>query len=64
MTAGLIALGAVALAAVGIAAPARASSDPGQQIAALQAIKRSLTPGERKLDSKLAVALRQRKAAP
>src|SRR4051794_29277814 len=57
--------GAVALAAVGIAAPtARANSDPGKEIAALQAIKRSLTPGERKLDSRLAVALRERKAAP
>ena len=33
-------------------------ADPGEQIAALQAIKRSLTPAERKLDSRLAVDLR------
>ena len=36
------------------AAGARAA-DPGEQIAALQKIKRSLSPAERKLDSRLAV---------
>ena len=59
--------GAVALATVGIAAlspAARANTDPGKEIAALQAIKRSLTAGERKLDSRLAVALREKQAAP
>src|SRR4051794_17967777 len=39
--------------------PARAA-DPGAQIAHLQAIKRGLTPAERKLDSRLAVALHGR----
>jgi subtilisin-like proprotein convertase family protein len=34
------------------------AADPAEQIAALQAIKRSLTPAERKLDSRLAVDLR------
>ena len=33
-------------------------ADPGEQIAALQELKRSLTPAERKLDSKLAVDVR------
>ena len=35
-----------------------AGADPGEQIAALQKIKRSLSPAERKLDSRLAVDLR------
>ena len=34
-------------------------ADPGEQIAALQAIKRSLSPAERKLDSRIAVDLRK-----
>ena len=34
-------------------------ADPGEQIAALQAIKRSLSPAERKLDSRIAVDLRR-----
>ena len=37
-------------------------ADPGEQIAALQAIKRSLSPAERKLDSRLAVDLRSKAA--
>ena len=36
-------------------------ADPGEQIAALQAIKRSLSPAERKLDSRIAVDLRRRR---
>jgi subtilisin-like proprotein convertase family protein len=53
---------AVAIAVFGMsAAPVRAA-DPGAQIAALQKIKRSLSPAERKLDSKLAVDLRTKKA--
>ena len=37
-----------------------AEQDPAKQIEALQKIKRSLSPGERKLDGKLAVKLRQK----
>lgn len=36
-----------------------AAADPAKQIEALQQIKRSLSPGERKLDSRLAVGLRR-----
>ncbi|WP_443732123.1 S8 family serine peptidase [Solirubrobacter phytolaccae] len=39
-----------------------AAGDPAKQIEALQKIKRSLSPGERKLDGRLAVELRQGKA--
>ena len=39
---------------------AAAQQDPAKQIEALQKIKRSLSPGERKLDGKLAVKLRQK----
>ena len=41
-----------------MAAPAARGADPGEQIAALQQIKQSLTPAERKLDSRFAVELR------
>ena len=41
-----------------MAAPAARGADPGEQIAALQKIKQSLTPAERKLDSRIAVDLR------
>ena len=41
---------------------AAAQQDPAKQIEALQKIKRSLSPGERKLDGKLAVKLRQKHA--
>ena len=40
--------------------PGARAADPGEQIAALQAIKRSLSPAERKLDSRLAVDLAPR----
>lgn len=53
--------GAVVLAIGGLAAaaaPAAGAQDPAEQIAELQAIKRSLSPAERKLDSQLAVELR------
>src|SRR3954466_10792444 len=54
---------AMAIAALSMSsAPARAA-DPGQQIAALQKIKRSLSPAERKLDSKLAVDLWTKKVS-
>jgi subtilisin-like proprotein convertase family protein len=55
--------GAVALAigGLGLSSPAVRAADPGEQIAALQAIKRNLTPAERKLDSRLAVDLRRSK---
>src|SRR5689334_3094593 len=55
--------GAVALAigGLGISSPAVRAADPGEQIAALQAIKRNLSPAERKLDSRLAVDLRRTK---
>src|SRR4051794_9723464 len=44
-----------------LAAPAAANAaDPGKEIARLQAIKRELTPAERKVDSRLAVDLHQR----
>src|SRR6478735_5813635 len=39
---------------------AAAAGDPAKQIEALQKIKRSLSPGERKLDSRMAVGLRQK----
>jgi subtilisin-like proprotein convertase family protein len=56
--------GAIAMAIAGLAlsAPAARAADPGQQIAALQKIKRSLSPAERKLDSRLAVDLRGKPA--
>src|SRR4051794_33270830 len=52
--------GAIAVAVIGSAfsAPAVRAADPGEQIAALEKIKRSLSPAERKLDSRLAVDLR------
>src|SRR4051812_43233996 len=55
--------GAIAGAIAGLAfsAPAVRAADPGEQIAALQKIKRSLSPAERKLDSRLAVDLRAKK---
>ena len=55
--------GAAGLAVtLGCALPAGAAAkqDPAKQIAELQSIKRSLSPGERKLDGKLAVKLRQK----
>ncbi|WP_203723638.1 S8 family serine peptidase [Actinoplanes teichomyceticus] len=58
---------AVGATVVGLAAPgasAEAPADPAtrayEQIAALQQLKKSLTPTERKLDSRLAVELRKR----
>src|SRR5690348_1931531 len=39
-----------------------AKPDPAKEIARLQAIKRDLSPGERKLDSQMAVALREQRA--
>jgi subtilisin family serine protease/subtilisin-like proprotein convertase family protein len=56
-----------AVAAIGGSVASAAAAPPGLgekaagQIAALQEIKRSLAPRERKLDSRLAVALRQRR---
>src|SRR5215218_488028 len=57
--------GAIAMAIAGLAlsAPAVRAADPGEQIAALQDLKRSLSPAERKLDSRLAVDLRTKRAA-
>ena len=54
--------GAIVLAIGGLAtAASRAqAADPGEQIAALQAIKKTLTSAERKLDSQIAVDLRRR----
>src|SRR4051794_34031776 len=51
---------AVAAPAAGAAAPADLSAKAAKQIASLQQLKKSLTPAERKLDSRLAVTLRQR----
>jgi subtilisin-like proprotein convertase family protein len=57
--------GIAAVAIAGLCAvPAHAKPDPMKQIAALQAIKRDLSPGERKLDSRMAVALRSKQALP
>lgn len=42
---------------------AAAAGDPAKQIEALQKIKRSLSPGERKLDSRLAVGLRRKQVS-
>lgn len=50
--------GAIVITIGGFAAPAAQAADPAQEIAELQAIKRSLTPAERKLDSRIAVALK------
>ena len=50
----------VATAGLCASSVAQAKVDPLQQIARLQAIKRDLTPGERKLDSRMAVALRSK----
>src|SRR3954447_25015626 len=52
---------ALLVAAFGISAAGAQAADPAQQIAALQKIKRSLSPAERKLDSRLAVDLRTKK---
>jgi len=54
---------AVSVAAFGMSAAGARGADPGEQIAALQKIKRSLSPAERKLDSRLAVDLRTKKVA-
>src|SRR3954452_20835685 len=54
---------AVAIAVFGMSAAQARAADPGAQIAALQKIKRSLSPAERKLDSKLAVDLRTKKVS-
>src|SRR6187200_3229633 len=51
---------AVAAPAAGAAAPAGFSAKAQRQIAALQKLKKSLTPIERKLDSQLTVELRRR----
>jgi subtilisin-like proprotein convertase family protein len=58
---------AIGATVVGLTAPgaaAKAPDDPAErayeQIAALQDIKKSLTPAERKLDSRLAIELRKR----
>jgi subtilisin-like proprotein convertase family protein len=57
--------GVAALAIAGLwAVPAHAKPDPMKQIAELQAIKHDLSPGERKLDSRMAVALREKQAVP
>src|SRR3954465_13821123 len=56
--AGVIAL---SIAAFGVCAAEVRAADPAEQIAALQKIKRSLSPAERKLDSRLAVDLRTKK---
>src|SRR5690348_14362530 len=53
--------GAICLTIACAAAPS-ARADEWDQIAALQKIKASLTPAERKLDSRLAVQLKQGKA--
>ncbi|MEU4625026.1 S8 family serine peptidase [Actinoplanes sp. NPDC023801] len=52
----------IALAAPGVAtaAPADPVTKAYEQIAALQGLKKSLTPTERKLDSRLAIELRKR----
>jgi subtilisin-like proprotein convertase family protein len=55
--------GVAAAAITMVCAPpsgAAAAGDPAKQIEALQQIKRSLSPGERKLESRLAVGLRQK----
>jgi hypothetical protein len=58
---------AAAIAALGLGAQA-AAADTGltdkvaNQIAALQKVKRSLSPAERKLDSRLVMTLRRRRA--
>ena len=49
-----VAIGGMAMAAPGVARGA----DPGKQIAALQKVKRALSPAERKLDSRLATGLK------
>jgi subtilisin-like proprotein convertase family protein len=58
---------AIGATVVGLTAPGAAAKAPDspserayQQIAALQDIKKSLTPAERKLDSRLAIELRKR----
>src|SRR3954471_13050360 len=57
--------GGAAVAIAGLCAvPAHAKPDPLKQIAELQAIKKDLSPGERKLDSRMAVALRAKQAVP
>ena len=54
--------GAIVLMIGGLTIPGVANAaDPGEQIAELQAIKRSLSPAERKLDSKIAVDLERTK---
>src|SRR4051812_6269786 len=57
----------MAIGGLGVGAPAASAAAPAgfsakatSQIAALQKLKKSLTPTERKLDSRLAVELRQR----
>jgi hypothetical protein len=52
----VLTIGGLAMAGPGTARGA----DPGEQIARLQAIKRELTPTERKLESRLAVDLHNR----
>ena len=50
----VLTIGGLTMAGAGTARAA----DPGDQIARLQAIKRDLTPTERKVDSRLAVIAR------
>ena len=54
---------ALSIATFGMSAAGARAADPGEQIAALQDLKRSLSPAERKLDSRLAVDLRTKQAA-
>ena len=58
--AGTIVLTIGGLATAGAGTGTARAADPGEQIARLQAIKRELTPPERKVDSRLAVALHNR----
>ena len=55
-----IAVTAITLCCALPSGAAAQTQDPAKQIEALQKIKRSLSPGERKLDGKLAVKLRQK----
>ena len=55
-----IAVSAIALCCALPSGAAAQKADPAKQIEALQKIKRSLSPGERKLDGRLAVELRQK----
>ncbi|MEU8659771.1 S8 family serine peptidase [Actinoplanes philippinensis] len=60
----ILAIGATVIGLTAPGAAAKAADGPAerayQQIAALQDIKKSLTPAERKLDSRLAIELRKR----